>query len=176
MINLNLLTQADKKNVKIELAFFIVKDVVFLLFVVVAAVAMLFVLSNMILKNNYQEFIRASQLVDRQDSESQRLVSSINQETLGLSQIQQSWIPVHGFVSAIVSLFQKSDASLSMIRYSAQTHALVISGFAPTRAEVLALQQSLSAQPFVQELHSPLANILKPQDVEFSFEMILKNP
>ena len=65
--------------------------------------------------------------------------------------------------------------SLVSIDINSSTRILVIGGQADTRDNVLLFEEGLRMQTDVfDDVISPLSNILKPNDIEFSFNIILK--
>lgn len=177
MLNINLLPAKEKKLVRLEESSRIILFLSFL-YGAIFLLGILFLLPTfftiMVAQNNLQETVKlaeeASTKVGVED-----IVSRAKTVASGVSSIR-SFISEPVRASTLLRQFLKSSGSGIAVEFLSikKSGSINIRGKATTRRDLLRFEQTLRERSQFQELSSPLSNIIRETNINFSFEGKLK--
>lgn len=74
------------------------------------------------------------------------------------------------------SLFRNVPAGIRVesVKFRSQARELTMHGFAPTRPELLLLLKNLEANPRIAKVSSPVTNLIREADIDFSVVVTLR--
>lgn len=87
--------------------------------------------------------------------------------------IKASLYAFHPFFRDINSIMPQG-VYVNTLSVDRQTQKASLTGFAPTRAEVIGFKDGLGKLPWVKLVDSPLSNLIKERNINFSFTIDLK--
>jgi len=172
-LTLNLLSEEDKKHIKLDLMLYVIRDVVLLLLFTISIVAILFVVSAKTLDANYREIVQAASLAESQQPAFRQLVLDISEKSESLFKIGFTWEPITMYVSEVARSIQP-PSTLFALTVNRDQRAITLVGHAETREHVLEIAKQLEALPFAASVESPLSNILQPTNIQFQFTIRMK--
>jgi len=178
MLELNLLPSQEKKEVELANLSRLVASlsVWFLVSLIIFALLLastFFYLSILLRAQNRLIEIRQN------DPKTQRLVEiegKIQQANRRINQIYLKqndlilWIPL---LEEIANL-TPGGVYLTNFSYQLAENQIYLRGWANTRDNLLSFQNLLEESPFFVEIEAPLSNLLKQNDIDFSFTLYLK--
>lgn len=177
MFKINLLPPQEKKKLElIKLSYFSVSLIA--RFVVVLAIFVLILISTYFSlrilinsQNNLIEIRQSDKKIQRQ-SEIEKKVQWLNQEAKKINLKQNDlivWVPI------LEELSQITSAGIYLINFSYRTpiDQINLNGWASNRDKLLAFENSLKESPYFKEVKSPLTNLIKQTDINFSFTLKL---
>ena len=175
MIKLNLLPPKEKREAKLAsfvhwLAFLAVPfSFFFLIFILFLASAFL---SLLIMTKAQEEAIKIRENDFKMQDllETEEKIAEINQV---LSQVHRkqsetvSWAPILEEISKITP----KGIYLTNFSYNQSKNTIILVGWAGGRKDVLFMEKLLEESPFFDQINSPLSNLLKQNEIDFSFNL-----
>jgi Tfp pilus assembly protein PilN len=180
MLNLNLLPPDEKTNLAYEFRTRAVLRVGLLLLACLSIAGTLFLPTMFLLSFQKTEVARTLELEHLREERSGirdevARVKEVNQEadvvTQNLTTRRTSSDLLTGLLGAI-----PAGISLSDVTYMSSSNAVLIAGFAPTRALFLVFLDSLRKDARVTEVASPVSNVIRDTDITFSITITLRPP
>lgn len=177
MIRLNLLPSSEKKTLALEriqrwLVFYGSAVIGALsVFIVLLCVTWLFI--NIQLKSASSTLVSVQTSLNGKDSkEQQGLIILLNQDLKKIGDLQAER---KIYSDLLISLTDLIPAGLWLTTLSIDEQGeTIINGFARKREQVLALKDLLENSPLFTDVESPLANLVKPADINFYFKFNLR--
>ncbi|OGZ61194.1 MAG: hypothetical protein A2919_00360 [Candidatus Spechtbacteria bacterium RIFCSPLOWO2_01_FULL_43_12] len=80
-----------------------------------------------------------------------------------------------GFLLEHFAPMLPAGSNLTSFTYSTNSNRIFLKGHADQRTQVIALQNRLEADPLFVDVEAPLSNLLRAEDVDFSFTLTLKD-
>lgn len=168
MFDLNFLPDSELKAVKRSLAVLIVRNVlVWILFVGLVSVILL-VWSKYFLESSLADSQERSILVSGSNLTLTEQIENINAEIAEVEDVQEHFVPWSEVVVEIVNSVP-GNSRVSELLLNAKAESFTINGETPTRDDLLALEESLDNNPYLENIESPISNILVPKDILFQF-------
>lgn len=174
-IFINLLPPAKKKDLQNSMVLAYAQTMIFVFFLTTILVSGTLFSLRIVLQQEHDYL--TDQITIAKSSESTDVMTNIreiNTYLLATDALQKRYIPWAKVISNIGPLVPP-NARLNRFRTDAANH-IFLSGIAATREENLMLQKALQQQPYLSDVQSPLSNILKRTNVEFSYEMRYQPP
>lgn len=180
MSNFNFLPEKFKKNIKsgINARLFYAGSIVFFVWMLIFGITILVNIQVLNIQNSaLQENInRISGL--KRTAEAQDLEEEINEFNLLLSRIQDiKSSNKHDIVQVIREIAKAvpDGVALSSLTFNSSTETVFLSGHAAQRTQVIALEDRLESSEFFSDVDSPLSNLIKSEDIDFQFTLILSD-
>jgi len=173
MIKLNLLPPKEKKEIELaDFNYLIVSFGVYLLFILI--------IFSLLLASTYfclVIFLKTQSLLiedKKGNKENQSLVETEENIKQANQQINKVFIKERDLIvwtPIIEELAQIVPNGIYLNSFSSQTdtNRINISGWANKRDTLLLFQESLEKSPYFVEIKSPLSNLIKQEDIDFSF-------
>ncbi len=175
MLKLNLLPPAEKKKLKLaEL-----QKRIYLLFLWLGAILIVFIALliaayfNLEIILNEQEDLIIEREADQKNQEIALIKQRVDQVSQRLSVVDNKQQGFISWTSALLGLSRivPDGVYLTGFNYQKTGGKLDISGHARTRDDLLLFESRLEQSDYFAEVESPLSNIIKQTDINFSFSL-----
>ena len=80
-----------------------------------------------------------------------------------------------GFLLEHIAPVVPAGSNLEKFAYSVNSNRIILRGHANQRVQVITLQNRLEADPLFINVEAPLSNLLKAEDIDFSFTLTLRD-
>lgn len=98
-------------------------------------------------------------------------IKQMNAQIKNLDKIQTE----HKYYSqALEKIIDIIPVNALIKKISINQNQVTVEGFSPSRETVLLIRQNLEKSPLFEKIESPIANLLKPTDIDFRFSFTLK--
>jgi len=175
MFKVNLLPPQEKKKLELAelsrlLIFSAVRLVIILAIFILVLVNTYFCLRILINTQNDLIEIRQSDERAQRQAEVEEKIQRLNQDARKIYLKQNDlvlWIPILEDLSKII------PSGIYLINFSYRTSAgqIDLNGWASNRDKLLAFENSLKESSYFKDLESPLTNLIKQTDINFSFTL-----
>ncbi len=172
MKQINLLESQEQETVKLEIIFLTIRSMLSLIVLISSLVAILFSISNMILKSERIESLVNSTLVQRNNNLGSEL-NNLSSLLTVTEKVQKDYWSVRRTVIEITQLIPPGN-TLYSLAIDKTTNNVELTGFSLRRDDLLKLQKNLENSKLFTEINSPLANLLKKENINFQFQAVLK--
>jgi hypothetical protein len=171
MLNLNLLPAEDKNNVRFEELRRLVIFVTAFSLAIMAVFTIFLLPAYFILTFQKNEVLRELDIAEK----SERLtdVKTIEKEVQLLNGLFRRISAGDGsspaFSRALERVLEDAGPRISFSDVSyAKASSFSVSGFAPTRDDLIGFENKLKGNPYLKNISSPLSNIIKESNINFS--------
>ena len=174
MTTLNLLPPAQKEKIKKMAIYSICENLVASIFITLTVISIIFLISNNILQTNLAHFISKTTEVPKDIQQLNANIKELNSQLKDISDIQKGFIKWSNFFININPLIpEKIQIKYIEVSPKEETYLLKLSGLAATRDDFLIFQKNLEDYSLFTKVKSPLSNILKQKNIEFTFDIEL---
>jgi Tfp pilus assembly protein PilN len=174
-LKLNLLPPEEKKKIKllqfsnllVSFGFWLLFLMIIFSLLMVSVFVFLHIISNaqsgLMEQREKNEKTQALFEVEEKISETNKSINQIykKQEEMIV------WTPILEKTSEIIP----EGVYLNAFSYNKSSERVNISGYAETREALLEYEKNLKESEYFKEVESPLSNIIKKEDIEFSFQI-----
>lgn len=179
MIKLNLLSPAEKKDLRIiefnRLIFSLTGWLLIILVIFSIFLASAFLSLSILLKEQTNLItIRENEPQMQNLLEIEEKIKRTNQVIKQIDSKQQQmvlWTPLLEGLTKIVP----TGVCLTTLSYQSNSDQIILNGWADRRESLLHFQKSLEESSFFTEVETPLANLVKEKDIDFSFTLHLNS-
>lgn len=173
MFKVNLLPPYQKKELEISnlnhLLFFLFSWLAVFLTILLALLLSAFFSLSILLENQHELIdVRKSDAQTRRLVEIENRISQINQRLNQINLKQKDlvlWTPILEELTKITS----SGIYLNSFSYQTGNSQIQLAGWASTRSQLLSFENSLKKSAYFTEVQAPLTNLIKQEDINFSF-------
>jgi len=178
MLNLNLLPGKEKEEFKLELTFMFLVEfgsrMVFLALIVVALFFSVYLYSSTLYAAQLEQTLVQRDMVEEDKfKEIEKNVQESNAIVERIWDLERNFFifskTIEDFIPHVPAKVYLKSFSLS-----ASTRQITLTGFAPTREEMLLFKKNLEESREFSEIYSPLSNLLVPKEVNFTFTLTVK--
>ena len=169
MITLNLITYKIKKELTREKIFSIVNDILLIILFTVIVNGIFIFISHKILADNFEKIQKQRDLISIANQPFNLEVTEINNRMQKIKNIQDEYTKWSDILAEINNLIP-SGIKIDQMQFNSLTNTFNISGKALLRADFLILKENLEKSKLFTEITSPLSNLLRDQDVQFSLD------
>ncbi|EKE14285.1 MAG: hypothetical protein ACD_12C00591G0005 [uncultured bacterium] len=173
MADLNLLPPQKKEEIIGLSDYFNIQTIVFkigllLIITIIILLGNKYILNQSV--NNTQEEILTIQTVNKGKSETSldEAIKEFNQKLKTIDEIQQKNINWPLFLDKFSKLIP-SNINIQAMDFNSTNNTFNINGVARDRETLLGLQKNLKESELFSEVQSPVSNLLKKEDVNFTF-------
>jgi len=169
MITLNLITYKIKKELTREKIFSIVNDILLIILFTVIVNGIFIFISHKILADNFKKIQKQRDLISIANQPFNLEVTEINKRMQKIKNIQDEYTKWSDILAEINNLIP-SGTKIDQMQFNSLTNTFNIFGKALLRADFLILKENLEKSKLFTEITSPLSNLLRDQDVQFSLD------
>lgn len=173
MIKLNLLPATEKDSLRYERTYIYVRTVVFIIFTFTIITCGLLFTARIMLQNHYADLLTSNGKVNDRNSVVYKDINEANQKLIKVRGVQDDFVK---WSNIMLDLIHAVPDNIEITYINLEHHNLNfnLKGTARQRDDYLKLEANLKALPFIEELYSPLTNILRRDNVSFEFSAKIK--
>ncbi len=174
MITINLLSPDQKKELKLKTIYLAVKELVMLILLFTAIVAILLLVSRYYLEEQLNNLIRGNASALNITQAFNREVIAVNRRLDLVADIQKKFKSWSGLMIEIAKL-TPANVSYSLIKAYHQESAVELKGVAKTRGDLIALENNLKKSVLFKNVSFPFNSLLAKENNAFDvrFELNL---
>ncbi|MFA5211485.1 MAG: hypothetical protein WC414_03190 [Patescibacteria group bacterium] len=169
-IRINLLSPEKKKNLEKIRNFQFIKSIFELFLLLLSIIAIFLLLSQWILQNYFNSL--TSNVVDISNEKTKEimLISQINQLVKNTSDLQKNYHEVSPF---LIKIAEKTPAGIKFysLNLKFSENKIIINGNAADRKIFIEFKENLEKLDFVKTAFSPLSDLAKQSDIDFSLTL-----
>ncbi|MFA4833385.1 MAG: hypothetical protein WC619_00880 [Patescibacteria group bacterium] len=169
MLNLNLVSQELKQEIKLRHVYKMLKQASYILIIITIFIAVVMLVAKIILQNNFNKIVEETTLITKDSQGQNSKIREINTRLSFVEKIQSSFIPWSYLFKDLAS-YANSDIKFYSIKVSQEKKEIELKGIAKTRESLLALKEGLGKSVIFYELNFPMKNILEKNDIDFDMK------
>jgi Tfp pilus assembly protein PilN len=166
MISLNLLSPAQKANLRYDHAYLYLRYVVSVTLVATVVIAGILLGARLLLQSHYLELLTSSGLVNEHNRGVDREINDLNQKLKQAKAVQGDFVKWSNVLVGLAETIPP-NVQVSYLNIEKNSHTLSLSGVAQTRDDYLKLKANLESLPYLSEVTAPFSSILRPTNVKF---------
>lgn len=172
MISLNLLSPEKKKKLKEKEIFYLLKNVAFLVAIFLFFNAGILLATKFYLEDKLRTITQdvdqaTAVLPNAQGAPINTTIQEINGKIDYLTTIQQDYIKWSAYLADLTALIPQ-NIKLSGIRLNKENNEIEITGRAVSRNDFLSLKSNLDGSKILNDIISPISNLIKKENVDFT--------
>lgn len=167
MLNLNILPQKFKKEIKLSRIYKVIKNIILLLVFLTMITATIFLLGDLALQVYLSEDSAISILSSSSYKELDDQVKIVEEKMDYITNMQGDFISWSKLIEDIM-VRTNDDIVFSKITVDKEDHQLVLVGYAKTRKNFLDLKKQFKNSPSYLDIDFPIQNILEKNDINFN--------
>lgn len=169
IINLNLLSPIQKKELKNKRIYIALKELIMLFLLFATIIAILLLVSRYVLEQQLTELISRNAINIKNTQEISQQIIDINEKIDNVYNIQNKFKKWSDFL-ADVSELTPDNIAYNFIKIYHQSGIIEIQGTAETRQDLLKFQKSLKESELFIEVNVPLSNLLAKENNVFNIQ------
>lgn len=167
-ISLNLLSPQQKEYLKYERAYFYVRTVMWLMIIFTITISSLLLIARLMLQDNYATVLTTTTMVNNKNTVIDHEIANLNKTLMEMEKIQSDFIKWSNIVIDINSVIPE-NIEITYLNLEQKNRLFNLHGKALRREDFLNLKSALEKLPYLEELSSPLTNLLLRENVSFEF-------
>lgn len=165
MITINLIPKEKKQELGLIQLYLTIKNIIVLILVFIIVVAIALVITKAALQSYFDTLVTQYTLNNKYANVFNKDVKAFNQLLGTVDQIQSQYIPWSIFMNEIIKIVPQNVTINSI---NVNSGKILITGRAKTRDDLLKFQSNLDASEIFDNSDTPLDNLLKREDIDFS--------
>lgn len=166
MLNLNLIPNLTKNEVKLRHIFSFVKKISYLVLSITILISASFLTAKTILKKNYDYTKNESNSLSQASQEYSKKVVEMNAKFASILKIQEEFMPWSFFLSYIGDI-TPDEITLTGLNMSSSEKAIKISGKAATRDALLKFKDNINTSKYFKNMSFPPKLLLERENISF---------
>lgn len=172
MISLNILSPDYKKNLDLERAYNKIKDFSFVIVLLASCMLIILLISNVMLQNFYEIYLGQNVNLFNQNKDLFKNIESFNALLISTDGIQANHINWPQIFADLLSLV---PANIEIRSLNCANGKISIAGNAKTRDDMIIFADNLKKSTYFNNIKSPITNLFKKEDVDFTLDMDLSS-
>lgn len=172
-INLNLLPPIKKSRLEYVLNFLMTKDILEVIIIVFATLAITLIWSWMVLENQYSDLVSSAVLVNRGSYSYNQDIKAVNDTVKQIINISQEYYVISPKLIELISILPP-DIKINSVQIDRINKNLTLSGTAKTREGLLNFQSKLQSIPWLNRIETPASQLFQKENINFQFTSGLK--
>src|SRR3989338_7724739 len=173
MITLNLVSNEQKKEIRLRHVYLFIKKINLTLIIITSAAAVILLSAKTILQIKFNDVVEQTTLVTKNNQGYNNKVREINAKINFVEKVQQGHTPWSGLLNLIAEITPR-DVNLYYLKVNAEDKTLAIKGEAGRRASLLDLKAKMDKMPLFANIEFPIKNILEKENIDFEINASLK--
>lgn len=172
MLTLNLISQEQKREIKLKNIYAVIKITGWSLTIVAAFFSIIFLAAKFILKDNYSQVLEQTSLVADADNSYLAKIKDINEKINSAEQVQKEYISWTSVLKKITGLTPQG-ITYSYLKIDKPGAKASLKGVAEKREDLLALKENLNNSNLFSSIESPMDDILQKENISFNISLNL---
>ncbi len=169
MLALNLISQEQKKEIKLKRAYEITKKINYILLIIAIFIAIVLLIGKLILQTQFIKAVNQYTLVTKSSQGDNAKIRDINNSLNFVSEIQSDFILWSNLIKD-ASDRTPGGVSLSSVNIDRDKKIIQIKGAAKLRDDLLQFKENIKKSPIYQNANLPLQNILQKENINFEIK------
>lgn len=169
MLTLNLISQEQKKEIKLKRAYEITKKISYILIIITVFVAIVLLIGKLILQIQFIKAVNQYTLVAKSSQGYNAKIRDINNSLNFVSEIQSNFILWSNLIKDAADRVP-GGVSLSSISADRDKKSIQIKGAAKLRDDLLQFKENIEKSLIYQNVDLPLQNILQKENINFEIK------
>lgn len=167
MIRLNLLSEKEKEQIKKDMLAAEVANSVLAIFVVVVLIAIVFFFGQKYLNYRIENMAKYAPTTD------ENAVDEINKKMGQIIELQKDYLKWSVLLKDVIALVPE-NIKINSLELSKENKKIMLYGLAESRTDYLKLEDNLRNSALVADIKSPVSNLLRRNNIDFSIEATMK--
>lgn len=173
MLNLNLISEEQKKEIKLKNIYAIIKIIGWIFIVAAIFFSIIFSMAKFILTNNYNQVLAQTALVADADNSYLARIKDINEKINSAKQVQKEYISWTTVLKKITDLTPQG-VTYSYLKIDKADAKASLKGTAEKRENLIFLKENLNNSNLFSGIESPVDDILiKKENINFNINLNL---
>jgi hypothetical protein len=172
MLTLNLISQEQKKEIKLKNIYAVIKIIGWSLTVAVIFFSVIFSGAKFILKDNYNQVLEQTTLVANADNSYLAKIKDINEKINSAGEVQKEYISWTSVLKKITGSTPQG-ITYSYLKIDRAGAKASLKGAAEKREDLLALKENLNNSNLFSGIESPMDDILQKENINFNISLNL---
>lgn len=169
MLDLNLVSQELKQEIKLRHIYKMLKQANYILIIITIFVAVVMLAAKIILQNNFNKIVEQTTLITRDSQGQNSKIREINTRLAFVEKIQNDFTP-WSFLFKDLAGYVNGDINFYSIKIDKEKREIDLKGIAKSRRSLLALKAGLGKSDIFSEIDFPMKNILEKTDINFEIK------
>lgn len=172
-LRLNLLPPEKRQHLERMIYFQFTKNALEFLLICVCVSGIVLLGGQSVLQKYFNDLTEQVTSITNQYSKTNLQISNINKITKEVDKIQNVYTKWTTKMTELANVIPNSII-LSSLNFNQGDKTISLSGTAPTREELLQLQESLKSITWIKSVEVPLPQLTSPKNIQFSITALLK--
>jgi len=173
MISLNLISPSQKEHLRYEYLYLYVRTITILLLTFTVIISALFLAARLLLQDNFADLLTTSTIVNDKNRTADHEIKDLNKNLKDVQAVQTDFVKWSTMLIGLNSAIP-ANIEVAYLNLEKKTKTFNLNGRALHRDDFLKLKANLSQLPYLEELASPLTNLLQRENVDFQFTAKIK--
>ncbi|MDP2708670.1 MAG: hypothetical protein Q8O93_01285 [bacterium] len=173
MITLNLVSDKQKKEIRLRHLYGFIKKINLTLTVVTITAAIILLTAKIILQLKFNDIVEQTTLVTKNNQGYNNKVRGINAKINFVEKIQEDFFVWSDLLKTLADIAPK-DINLYYLKINAEDQTFKIKGKAGWRESLLTFKEKMDNLPILYDIDFPIKNILEKENIDFEINAKLK--
>lgn len=169
MLRLNLISEELKQNIKLKHIYKMLKRAIFLLIIITIFIAIIFLVSKIILQNNFNKIVEQTTLITKNSQGRNTKIREINIKINYVDEIQNDYIEWSYLLEDLARNIN-NNIIFNLINIDGEEKKIELKGIAISRNSLLLLKDGLDDSDIFINIDFPISNILEKKDINFEIK------
>ena len=170
MVDLNLIPSDYRRQIGLRRLGVLIKQMIMWLMLYTIIVATILLIAKLMMQLEFQNFVDETTLVTRENKQVLYDIAKLNDLVRASNDIQKQEVDWANFILKLSNLVPEG-VRLTDVTLSNGSKSSIL-GMANSREALLTFKQNLESQTEFKVLELPISDLLKREDIEFSFSFI----
>jgi Tfp pilus assembly protein PilN len=170
MITLNLIPPEKKQMLNLLVLYQTIKNIIFIILLASIGAAIILLLTKMALQNHFEDMVEQTTLTTRYANIFSSEVKSFNRYLQTAEQVKNQHI---SWIILLDKLTKKTPQNITIDSISNNKEILLITGFSPTREDLLTFESNLKSLDIFKVVAVPLENLLTKENISFTIKIVI---
>jgi Tfp pilus assembly protein PilN len=172
-IHLNLLPPAKKSYLERLVGIFLLKDIIQLFLLVVAAMSAVLIWSWIFLEKDFASLTASAVAINRDYYAYNQDTKYVNDLLREINLATKNFTPLTPKLTDLINSLPH-DIKIHSLQLDQGANTLTINGIASSRANLLSYQETLNKISWIQNLEAPVSQLFQKENIDFEFKAKLK--
>ena len=174
MLSLNIIPKSLKNEIKLQIAFIKIKNLLALFLLIALLYTISFVISRLVLEIHSIETIQKTTITTNTQDDRSKQVRTINNDIGIVKEIQSEYVEWSYLLENLIGKIS-GDITVNQITTNTNVNLITLKGLARTRDSLLNLKDLLESSPELKNVEFPIKNLLQKENINFEITAQFEN-
>lgn len=170
---LNLISPQKRHYLQTMVRFQFIKNILEIILIVTCVIGIAMLGGEWVLSNYFSDINMTIASLQNRYADTNRTVKLINKKLQQIEFVQSQYHPITPLLPKITAALPNA-VSLTALNVNLKNKTAQMTGFAPSRSDLLEFQTQLEATDWVETVEIPVDQLTKKDNINFSFSVALK--